>query len=930
MAKNASPNQVNENGNSTPVKAPFYKKRKFWKKAGILTGIAAGIAAIYAAAIELWLNDLSNLTYLRFSYRADPGLSLDQQEVTITKVLYNTNYPANFIIPKKILGRPVTKIGTEAFAGLKRLRRVEMPHTITTIDDRAFYNCPNLSSFEFSSAIDNIGVDAFTNTKFFNEFDDGFLYVGHTLYAYKGVLPNGTALIPFGEKDHPEYSAYPNVLEFDEEVESLAPGLFKNQPGLVSVYLPDAITVVAREVFANNNNLAKIVFGDNVCEIAAKAFYQTPKLTEVTIPNTVTSIGEQAFMFSGITGEVVIPEAITSLSNSTFEGASNITAITIGDEVTSIGERVFQGCTKLAAINIDHHSKITMIGREAFAKTALTTFTVPKKVTSILSGTFRENKHLTAVYVAEPFLAEGAVTQTGIGSLRDYAFFDTPNLKTFATYDTTAEELILTSPLNEVTLPNTVRDLGVQRNVGYVFAKSGIEKITLPDGISLLPTNIFENATNLANVTFGEGSRLTEIKQHAFRGTSSLSSITLPNTVRTIGHSAFQNSGLVSFTFPTLVVTINESLFENCDSLIDVTFPENLKTIKARAFFDCDAITTINLPATVTHLYEHSFGNCDNLIDVNFDAGMVLQFWNYAFAHSKLMTTATIPAGVTEVALGAFKDSPNITAIDWTLAPNITRINDFAFQNNTSLVNIDIPETVTSIGKDAFSGTGWYEAQQPADGFVILDHVLYRFKGELPADGILEIPAGVRVINEYCFAEARGQIKKVIIPASVEFIGKHAFANSQIELTPDEIASGLTGLGPKEIVFAENSHLKTIEDYAFLNATALEELILPVSLEMIGSYAFIHCTNMTTLEFPKGSSLKEIKNHAFYDTLALTGRVYIPLNAKLGNYAFGSVSGNPGLVICIENPFEDSFNTNIYNANWNPHKIPVEWGVAHP
>lgn len=924
MNENLMPNPENK-----PAKVPFFKKRKFWKNAGIIAAIATGIAAMYAVAIEFWLKDLSNLTYLRFSYRLDTSLPENQQEVTITKVLHNTDYPSDFVIPKKILGRPVTMIAPEAFAGLDRLERVEMPDTIHTLGDRAFYNCPNLKTFRFSKNLHTLGIDVFAQTEFYDSFDDGFLYVGPILYTYKGVLPDGTALVPFGEKDNPDYSSYANIIELDDDLSILAPGLFKNQPGLVSVYLPDKIEVITRETFANNPNLTKVKFGNEVTTIAEKAFFQTPNLTEVTIPSTLATIGEQAFKYSGITGELDFPDTLKTISNFAFEGAVNVTAISLGAGITSIGEAAFRGCASLTTTSIDHQSPLTAIGREAFAGTMLKSITVPKNITVILSGVFRDNPELESVYLAEPFIKEGTTKLTGITSIRDYAFYNTPKLKTIATYDTTVEELTLTSPLNEVTLPSTVNEFGIQRSTGFVFAKSGITKITIPNDISLLPSNLFEDAVDLAAVIFdSENSRLIEIKQQAFKGTLSLETLELPKAVKTIGYSAFQNSGLVTFSLPEKVVTINESLFENSDALINITLPEGLRMIKKKAFYDCDALMSINIPSSVTHLYEHSFGNCDSLLNVNFDEGMNLKMWEYAFASSKLMTTAKIPSGVTEVAKGAFKDSPNITDIDWSLAPDVTRIGDFAFENNTKLVTIDIPETITSIGKDAFTGTGWYNAQP--DGFVVLEHVLYRFKGDLPADGIIRIPEGVRVINEYCFTDARGKIKELHLPASVEHIGKYAFANNKGTLTPGEIAEGLTGLGPQTIVFAENSHLKVIDDYAFLNASNLTEFVAPNTLEVVGSSAFLHCTKLATLEFQKGSSLKEIKDHAIYDTPALKGNLYIPLNAKLGNYAFGSTTGNPDLTIHIANPLEDSYNTSIYNKNWNPHNIRVVWGSSHP
>ncbi|MDR3292787.1 MAG: leucine-rich repeat protein [Clostridiales bacterium] len=176
----------------------------------------------------------------------------------------------------------------------------------------------------------------------------------------------------------------------------------------------------------------------------------------------------------------------------------------------------------------------------------------------------------------------------------------------------------------------------------------------------------------------------------AFSGYHELTSITLPNSITSIGYAAFSDCwNLTSIELPN-VTSIGERAFSNCSGLTSIELP-NVTSVGAGAFDNCDGLTSINVDES--NLY---YSTLDGVL-YNKDKTILI-----AYPGGKTGAAFTAPNSVTSIGEGAFSGCSGLTTI--TL-PNVTSIGDWAFYNCSGLTTITLPN-VTSIGDAAFAFCG--------------------------------------------------------------------------------------------------------------------------------------------------------------------------------------------------------------------------------
>lgn len=239
---------------------------------------------------------------------------------------------------------------------------------------------------------------------------------------------------------------------------------------------------------------------------------------------------------------------------------------------------------------------------------------------------------------------------------------------------------------------------------------------------------------------------------------SSLTSVTIGNSVTSIGEQAFSVCrSLISVEIPNSVLTIGEKAFSKCNSLISVIIPNSVMSIGGSAFSGCSSLTSVNIPNSVTSIGGGAFGSCSSLISIN------------------------IPVSVTSIGRSTFYYCRSLTSIN--IPQNVTSIGDEAFSGCSSLTSVIIPNSVISMGEQAFSGCYSLTSVSLPDNLQIIKKQTFYGCSKLQK---LEIPASVEYIYQEAFNGCNSLSEIIARPETPPFVYNNTFSNYNCTLkVPD-------------------------------------------------------------------------------------------------------------------------------------------------
>jgi hypothetical protein len=191
------------------------------------------------------------------------------------------------------------------------------------------------------------------------------------------------------------------------------------------------------------------------------------------------------------------------------------------------------------------------------------------------------------------------------------------------------------------------------------------------------------------------------------RYTGSTTDVKIPEKIKNlpvtkIDRAFLNNKNITSVTIPDSVISIGEMAFEGCSNLISVTIGNSVTSIGRMAFSGCTSLTSVIIGNSVTSIGVEAFKGCTSLSSVTIP-NSITSIGVTAFSGCGL-TSVTIPASVTSIGHGAFGNCQKLTSV--IIPSSVTSIGNIAFVNCRSLTSITIPASVTSIGNQAFSGCG--------------------------------------------------------------------------------------------------------------------------------------------------------------------------------------------------------------------------------
>jgi deoxycytidine triphosphate deaminase len=234
-----------------------------------------------------------------------------------------------------------------------------------------------------------------------------------------------------------------------------------------------------------------------------------------------------------------------------------------------------------------------------------------------------------------------------------------------------------TGPSGAVIIPPMINGLLVTSIGGSAFLGSGVTSVTIPNSVTSIGAGAFWNCGSLTSITIPNG--VTFIADGTFYECVSLASVTIPNNVTTIGSHAFDGcTSLASVTIPSRVTTIGDSAFSG-SGLTSVTIPNSVTSIGAGAFWNCGSLTSITIPNGVTFIVDGTFYACVSL------------------------TSVTIPNSVTTIGSSAFYDCTRLAIV--TIPSSVTTVGDSAFADCTNLAGVYFRGNTPSLGgTNVFSG----------------------------------------------------------------------------------------------------------------------------------------------------------------------------------------------------------------------------------
>ena len=303
----------------------------------------------------------------------------------------------------------------------------------------------------------------------------------------------------------------------------------------------------------------------------------------------------------------------------------------------------------------------------------------------------------------------------------------------------------------------------------YAFRGSTyLSSVILPNSVTSIGGGAFYGCTGLTSITIPDS--VTSIGNFAFDGCTGLTSITIPDSVTSIGGSAFNGcTGLTSVTIPDSVTNIGGSAFQGCTGLTSITIPDSVTSIGNGAFLGCTGLTSITIPDSVTSIGGSAFNGCTGLTSATIPTCVISNPFANVFGNCENLTSVVINRGVTSIGSNAFNGCTGLTSI--TIPDSVTSIGEYAFQRCTGLTSITIPNSVTSIGSNAFNGcTGLTSITFPDSVKSIGDFAFWGCTGLTS----ITIHDGVRSIGRSAFSRCSG-LTSVTIPGSVTHIGSDAF-----------------------------------------------------------------------------------------------------------------------------------------------------------
>ena len=631
-------------------------------------------------------------------------------------------------------------IGEEAFAGNEDLIKVTVAGDVEEIGYRAFAGCDNLRTIELGDGVKTLDTAAFAN--------DGEL-VNVTLGA--GVKDLGTGVFAgCGQlkelqvsEDNP-YLHYSNGVLYDDEetiLYAVMPGAMKG-----AYTLPSTVKEIKGYAFWGNPYLEELTLGSGLLEVPAYAFSNCSNLKNVYIPLPVRGIGAKAFEDCVNLEKVTLPDSMANISDSAFDGCPNVSFdATLGtysgdfaaafqksdveeveyeevqdsqvidpaqitndtsdqapanDQTTSQEENTPQtgnpSPSPTIGVETTTVNNLTILGQSSIVSGRAVIF-IDNRQASVMSGGQTANGTASQSGKIDLSGEEQPIAAQEGNEARDLLVDNAQKGKDFPKYTVAGDKIASQAFYQQADMTDYEIPEGITEIGEFAFARSGLKKVIIPEGVTTIDYGAFYHCDQLTEVQIP--SSVSKIDAHAFDNTPWLSKQLAGSSYVIVGDGILLAYG-------------------GTDSVVNI--PSGVKQIGPQVFKDHMGITAVNIPDTVEVIGEEAFMGCRNLKTVNGGKNLTA-IEDRAFKNCPL-SSVTIPASVKSVGLEAYEipGGTDTVVFEGTELPVLTMGNSakrlankqergYAF---SPIKNAVVPEGVTDLtgtvlesGKYGFAGT---------------------------------------------------------------------------------------------------------------------------------------------------------------------------------------------------------------------------------
>ncbi len=427
----------------------------------------------------------------------------------------------------------------------------------------------------------------------------------------------------------------------DIPIKSIGTNVFRNRTSLTNVIILSSLTSIGNSAFYGCTGLTNITIPDSLTSIAPWAFYGCTNLQAISLGNS-ENIGSYAFSKCTSLTEITIPDSVIHIERQAFDGCNGLQSVTIGKSVTTIAKEAFNLCLGLKELTIP--DSVISIGDSAFQYcTDLKTLTIGESLIKIGDRAFYDCSSLKELYYAgdEPQWDK-------ISKGKEWNMYDKNKTIFFQMHYNSAAKTELTESFEFKFYEATDNSEAYYEIASY---KGESTDVVIPSNYQNIP-------------------------------------------VKKIGCKSFQNcSKLTAITIPNGVTRIESYAFDGCKGLKEITIPNSVTHIGLRAFYGCASVQKIIIGEGVKSIGDNAFGGCSRFQTVEWNAIDCKYAGIFGFS-STYYYDATI--------FGArFDTKVDIDKV--VIGQKVQTIPDYLFYFCTGFTELNIPNSVTSIGKSAFT-----------------------------------------------------------------------------------------------------------------------------------------------------------------------------------------------------------------------------------